>query len=631
MGGSFPSPSVEDGLDLSAQRDARIDEVLNRTMQVPKTDAITGSSLEIPIDSLRASKSFQFDSSGNPVMITPTDASGTTVTATGSTTGRTLAERFSDVINVKDYGATGDGTTDDTTEIQAALDKASSGGTVFFPVGDYLISASLNVKSDTTLRGEGYGSKIICPDAGWVLVAFINMGLINIDTKSNVEVTGLRLYGTKTQDIDNTPKLIFMRDTANIFIHHNSFENSAFEALWEAGTIADTKYINVSNNYFNNVGHPADAFVGLPAIQMNAVDVVIANNILINVGTGIGASGDRTLVEGNFINGITNVGIGTGDGGTSNNQSIIGNTIIFDSDATTGRVGILPAANAGNQSLINITGNMIRINGTIGHSKPTAIRSNTALHIHIASNTIEIDVFGDGIRFFGVAAGVTASVIGNTVRVLNEGSAAAILAFLGESNGAGKTLTVFSANNRVYGLTVANSAFAYDYRNTSGGTINAYLNNDFTDEGQIRVDDATYSTALHNVPINLTTNLTSFSSFHQSPKIGMLNMQSYRDFGIVDGAITLIGTSAGLVQRRTRITIDTQSGAGTDELDTITGGIDGDILIIKSAASGRDPTLKDGVDNLVLAGDFTLSDVADRIMLESDGTNWTELSRSDNA
>ncbi len=58
------------------------------------------------------------------------------------------------VFNVKDYGAVGNGSTDDTTAIQAALNAANTatGGIVFFPGGfNYLISAPLVIYSNTTV------------------------------------------------------------------------------------------------------------------------------------------------------------------------------------------------------------------------------------------------------------------------------------------------------------------------------------------------------------------------------------------------------------------------------------------------------------------------------------------------
>lgn len=47
--------------------------------------------------------------------------------------------------NVMDYGATGDGSTNDTAAIQAAIDAAETdgGGTVYFPVGVYVVSGAL--------------------------------------------------------------------------------------------------------------------------------------------------------------------------------------------------------------------------------------------------------------------------------------------------------------------------------------------------------------------------------------------------------------------------------------------------------------------------------------------------------
>ncbi|MBN2498658.1 MAG: right-handed parallel beta-helix repeat-containing protein [Deltaproteobacteria bacterium] len=48
-------------------------------------------------------------------------------------------------INVKSYGATGDGSTDDTEAIQAAVDSlAGSGGIVFVPTGTYMVQAVSN-------------------------------------------------------------------------------------------------------------------------------------------------------------------------------------------------------------------------------------------------------------------------------------------------------------------------------------------------------------------------------------------------------------------------------------------------------------------------------------------------------
>ena len=65
------------------------------------------------------------------------------------------------VINVLDYGATGDGTTNDAAAITAAVAAAPAGSTVFFPVGTYKINSGITDGGKAiTFSGVGNGSVI---------------------------------------------------------------------------------------------------------------------------------------------------------------------------------------------------------------------------------------------------------------------------------------------------------------------------------------------------------------------------------------------------------------------------------------------------------------------------------------
>ncbi|MCB1128775.1 MAG: hypothetical protein KDM81_19925, partial [Verrucomicrobiae bacterium] len=66
-----------------------------------------------------------------------------------------IAQSPDSPLNVRDFGAKGDGKTDDTTAFQKALDAAAAagGGVVLAPRGNYLFKGSLKVPSAVTLRG----------------------------------------------------------------------------------------------------------------------------------------------------------------------------------------------------------------------------------------------------------------------------------------------------------------------------------------------------------------------------------------------------------------------------------------------------------------------------------------------
>lgn len=69
------------------------------------------------------------------------------------------------IISVLDYGAIGDGVTDDTTAIQSAL-TAGAGEIVWFPAGTYKISATLEASDGTKMLGVGACNILDPLDAG---------------------------------------------------------------------------------------------------------------------------------------------------------------------------------------------------------------------------------------------------------------------------------------------------------------------------------------------------------------------------------------------------------------------------------------------------------------------------------
>jgi hypothetical protein len=104
---------------------------------------------------------------GSDSKVTPGQLPTPPVLSVDSRTGAvTLADLYAakssvtqQSLNVKDFGAVGDGVEDDTSAIQAAINAVpTAGGIVFIPAGHYKLTNKLTVKSSLTLRGAGQNS-----------------------------------------------------------------------------------------------------------------------------------------------------------------------------------------------------------------------------------------------------------------------------------------------------------------------------------------------------------------------------------------------------------------------------------------------------------------------------------------
>ena len=102
--------------------------------------------------------------------------------------------RGSKVISVKDFGAVGNGSHDDTSAIQAAINALpSTGGTVFIPDGTYLIDTTrrINLRSNMLLKMSS--GAVLKAKTSSVRRAYI----LYVNGKNNVEIAGGRLVGER--------------------------------------------------------------------------------------------------------------------------------------------------------------------------------------------------------------------------------------------------------------------------------------------------------------------------------------------------------------------------------------------------------------------------------------------------
>jgi hypothetical protein len=191
-------------------------------------------------------------------------------------TGLTLA-------SVKNYGAKGDGVTNDTAAIQAAIDDAIAAGLggVFFPPGTYQISAQgpvVSAASSFHILGAGAASKLRFVDGAHGADAW----LLRIDGASTfVDIDGLRLDGNRSGVTSGWgDALIHLGNCSDIEIHNCVLDNGYSMAI-RIGKGSTTKRIRIHHNALGSFNATAASAFGVISVG-GASDIVVENNAFDN-------------------------------------------------------------------------------------------------------------------------------------------------------------------------------------------------------------------------------------------------------------------------------------------------------------------------------------------------------------
>ena len=227
-GGDFSAASINNELDYLVAGLQQVDRE-NRLM-LRYGDHETPGSVQLPDKTVRANKALGFDGNGDPVAVSlegSMAAPDFTPSGTGADT-RTSSDKFSDLISVKDFGAVGDGLSDDTAAIQNAL---ATHDALIIPKGTFLISATVELSSAQSLIGFGQNSILQTVNNSFNAIDVTGKNALVQNIRIEGGAIGVSLYGSGaecTQNLIDNVQII----GADIGLQLDGYDNPSKPCYW---------------------------------------------------------------------------------------------------------------------------------------------------------------------------------------------------------------------------------------------------------------------------------------------------------------------------------------------------------------------------------------------------------------